>query len=98
MQVLHLAASRFSRVMGSGRTRPLLLQAEDGAGRSYEVVVKIRGPELSAKGLIAELVSAPLADLLGIDAPQAAVVTFPPGFHEVLPPACASAVGANFGS
>lgn len=102
MEILHLAASGFSRVMGSGRTRPLLLQAEDGAGRSYEVVVKLRGPELSAKGQIAELVSAPLAELLGIDVPQAAVVNVPPGFDEVVQESCASAVrasiGANFGS
>ena len=43
------------------------LAAEDQTGKTFEVVVKFRGPELSIKSQIAELAAAPLADLLGID-------------------------------
>ena len=66
MEILHLTASQFLKEMGTGRTRPLLLGAEDTEGRTFEVVVKLRGPELTAKAQIAELTTAPLADLLGI--------------------------------
>ncbi|HWQ90492.1 MAG TPA: HipA family kinase [Clostridia bacterium] len=102
MEILHLTASQFIRPMGTGRTRPLLLGAEDGDGKGFEVVVKLRGPEVSAKTQIAELVAAPLADLLAIDVPQAAVVNVPPGFEEIVPsqhaPAIRASTGANFGS
>ena len=88
--------------MGTGRTHPLLLAAEDQTGKTFEVVVKFRGPELSIKSQIAELAAAPLADLLGIDVPQAAVVDVPAGFEVIVPPARSAAVrgsiGANFGS
>jgi hypothetical protein len=102
MEVLHLTASQFLQPMGTGRTRPVLLWAEDADGRVLEVVVKLRGPEMSAKAQIAELVAAPLADLLGIDVPQAAVVNVPDGFDEIVPALYATAVrgstGAAFGS
>ena len=79
-----------------------MLGAEDANGKFVEVVVKLRGPELSAKAQIAELVAAPLADLLGIDVPQAAVVDVPTGFEAIVPPGYAGAVhdsnGENFGS
>jgi hypothetical protein len=102
MEILHLTASRFQQPMGTGRTRPLLLGAEDKEGEVFEVVVKLRGPELSAKAQIAELVAAPLADALGLDVPQAALVDVPVGFDEIVPPRFENAVrastGANFGS
>ena len=88
--------------MSAGRTRPVLLGAEDSEGKRFEVVVKLRGAELSTKSQIAELVSAPLAEMLAIDVPQAAVVDVPAGFEEIVPPALASvfraSAGRNFGS
>jgi len=102
MEVLHLIATQFLQPMGTGRTRPLLFGAEDAEGQAFEVVVKLRGPELSVKAQIAELVSAPLADVLGIDVPQAAVVDVPTGFETIVLPSHAAAVrgstGTNFGS
>lgn len=102
MEILHLTATQFLQPMGTGRTHPVLLGAEDADGNIFEVVVKLRGPEMSAKAQIAELLAAPLADLLGIDVPQAAVVNVPDGFDEIVPPPYAAAVrgstGADFGS
>jgi hypothetical protein len=102
MPPLQLNAVQFLQPLGTGRTRPVLMGAEDAEGNLFEVVVKLRGPELSAKAQIAELVATPLADLLGIDVPQAAVVNVPSGFESIVPPSYASAfrssAGANFGS
>jgi hypothetical protein len=102
MEILRLTASQFLQPMNTGRTHPVLLGAEDADGKVFEVVVKLRGPEMSAKAQIAELVAAPLADLLGLDVPQAAVVNVPAGFDEIVPPLYAAAVrgstGADFGS
>lgn len=102
MEVLHLTATQFIRPMGAGRTCPVLLGAEDAEGKVVEVVAKLRGPELSAKAQIAELVAAPLAAHLGLEVPQAAVVDVPAEFEGIVPPSLASAFrsspGANFGS
>lgn len=102
MEILRLTATQFLRPMGVGRTCPLLLGAEDEDGKAFEVVTKLRGPELSAKAQIAELVAAPLADLLGIDVPQAAIVEIPEGFEAIVPaslaPTVAASPGKNFGS
>lgn len=102
MEVLHLSATQFLQPMATGRTRPVLLGAEDEEGKTFEVVTKLRGPELNAKAQIAELVSAPLADLLGMNVPQAAVVDVPEGFDAVVPaplaPPFRASTGANFGS
>ena len=102
MEILHLTATQFLQPMGTGRTHPVLLGAEDADGKVFEVVVKLRGPEMSAKAQVAELVAAPLADLLGLDVPQAAVVNVPSGFDEIVPPLYAAAVrgstGDDFGS
>jgi hypothetical protein len=82
MDVLQLTATQFIQPMSTGRNRPLLLGCEDasGAGR-IEVVVKFRGREMDEKAQSAELVSAQLADDLGLQAPQAAVVDVPVGFE-----------------
>lgn len=88
--------------MGVGRTCPVLLGAEDAEGKAVEVVAKLRGPELSVKAQIAELVAAPLAAHLGLDVPRAAVVDVAAGFDEIVPaslaPAFRASRGANFGS
>lgn len=103
MEVLSLTATRFIRPMSVGRTGALLLGCEDSAGKYHEVVVKLRGREMTAKSQIAELVSAQLADALGLEVPVPAIVAVPAGFEAVvLHPVAAAAVkaspGANFGS
>lgn len=88
--------------MSAGRTCPVLLGAEAADGKLVEVVTKLRGPELSAKAQIAELMAAPLAAHLGLEVPQAAVVDVPTGFEAIAPPNLATAFrvssGKNFGS
>jgi hypothetical protein len=103
MDVLHLNAARFIRPMKVGRTGPMLLGCEDEKSRSYEVVVKLRGKEMSAKSQLAELVAAQLADDLGLDVPTAAAVDIPIGFEAIVAdPVAAAAIkaspGLNFGS
>ncbi|HVR35537.1 MAG TPA: HipA family kinase [Methylomirabilota bacterium] len=102
MEILYLAANQFIRPMGAGRTCPVLLGAGDGEGKTVEVVTKLRGPELSVKAQIAELVAAPLAAHLGLEVPEAAVVDVPAGFEAIVPQNHAAAFraspGSNFGS
>lgn len=102
MEVLQFTANQFIRPMGVGRTCPVLLGAEDADGRGVEVVTKLRGPELSVKAQIAELVAAPLAAHFGLEVPQAAVVDVAAGFEAIVPPNLAPAFrvspGLNFGS
>jgi hypothetical protein len=102
MEVLKLTATQFLRPMGTGRTHPILVGAEDASGKRWEVVVKLRGPEMGTKAQVAELIASPLAEELGIDVPKAAVVEIPAEFGAIVPVAQAAAVrgstGANFGS
>jgi hypothetical protein len=103
MEILKLAATQFIKPMLTGRNRPLLLGCEDTAGQMFESVVKLRGREMSEKTQIAELVCAMLADDLGIDVPQAAVVDVPAGFELIVADkdaarAVKASVGPNFGS
>ncbi len=103
MEVLQLTASQFIRPMSTGRNRPLLLGCEDGASNPVEVVVKLRGKEMDAKAQIAELAAAQLADDLGLQVPQAAVVDIPAGFDAIiagkdLAAMVKSSPGLNFGS
>ncbi|HEX5398003.1 MAG TPA: HipA family kinase [Verrucomicrobiae bacterium] len=103
METLQLTANQFIRAMSTGRNHPLLLGCEDVAGNYFEVVVKFRGREMTETAQIAELVSAQLADDLGLQVPQAAVVTVPAGFETVIAAPDAAKVvkaspGINFGS
>jgi hypothetical protein len=103
MNILCLTATQFIRPMSIGRNRPLLLGCENASGQTLEIVVKLRGREVSEKTQIAELVSAMLADDLGIDVPQAAVVDVPAGFELIVADkdaarAVKASVGPNFGS
>jgi HipA-like kinase len=103
MEVIHLTATTFIQPMKSGRNRPLLFGCEDGAGKQVEVVVKLRGRELTAQMQLVELLTAQLADDLGIDVPQAAVVDLPAGFEAVVADERAAAAirastGLNVGS
>src|SRR5450759_3223431 len=103
MEVLHLAATQFIKPMSTGRNRPLLLGCENAGGDTFEVVVKFRGKEMDAKAQIAELVTAQLADDLGLQAPQAAIVDIPAGFDAIIAEKDLAAMvknspGLNFGS
>ena len=103
MKVLQLTATQFIKPMSTGRNRPLLLGCEDSAANSFEVVVKFRGKEMDAKAQIAELVTAQLADDLGLQVPPAAVVDVPAGFDAIIAEQDLAAMvqhspGLNFGS
>jgi hypothetical protein len=103
MIVLRLNAVRFIRPMKVGRTGALLLGCEDGKHKAHEVVVKLRGREITFKSQVAELIAAQLADDLGLDVPPAAVVDVPVGFEAIVAdPAVAATIkgspGPNFGS
>lgn len=103
MEVLELTATQFLKPMSTGRNRPLLLGCEDIAANPFEVGVKFRGKELDAKAQIAELVTAQLADDLGVRVPQAAVVDVPAGFDAIIAEKDLAAMvknspGLNFGS
>lgn len=103
MTILHLTATDFIRKMDVGRTQPILLGCADGDGNRYEVVVKFRGKEFDANAQLAELVTAQLADELGLDVPQAAVVDVAKGFETIvtvksLAGSVKNSTGLNFGS
>jgi hypothetical protein len=103
MEVFQLTATQFIKPMSTGRNHPLLLGCENAGGDTFEVVVKFRGKEMDAKAQIAELVTAQLADDLGLQVPQAAVVDVPTGFDAIiaekdLAAMVKSSPGMNFGS
>ena len=103
MNVLCATATQFIKPMSTGRNRPLLLGCEDVAGEAFEIVVKLRSRDVSEKTQIAELVSAMLADDLGIDVPQATIVDIPSGFELIVADKDAArvmkaSIGPNFGS
>jgi hypothetical protein len=103
MHVLGLTATQFIKPMSTGRNRPLLLGCQSASGERFEVVVKLRGAEMNEKAQIAELISAQLADDLGLAVPLGAIVELPIGFDAAVPdPAAAASVraspGPNFGS
>ena len=103
MEVLQLTATQFIKPMSTGRNRPLLLGCENATGDRLEVVVKFRGREMNEKAQVAELVTAQLADDLGLQVPQAAVVDVPAGFEAVvaereLTKLVKGSPGINFGS
>jgi hypothetical protein len=84
MEVLELTAMQFIKPMATGRNHPLLLGCEKAGGDTFEVVVKFRGKEMDGKAQAAELLTALLADDLGLQVPQAAVVDVPAGFESVI--------------
>src|SRR5687767_2572785 len=103
MEVLELTATQFIKPMSTGRNRPLLLGCEDIAGEPFEVVVKFRGKEMNEKAQIAEVITAQLADDLGLQSPTTAIVNVPLGFESILAERDLSAMvkgspGLNFGS
>jgi hypothetical protein len=85
MEVLELTATQFIKPMSTGRNHPLLLGCENAGGDKFEVVVKFRGREMDERAQTAELLSAQLADDLGLQAPQAVLVNVPAGFEAIIP-------------
>jgi len=103
MEPLVLTATQFIKPMSAGRNHPLLLGCENADGGSFEVVVKLRGKEMDARAQMVELFTALLADDLGLQVPQAAIVAVPTGFESVVAEREAVALlnnssGWNFGS
>jgi hypothetical protein len=103
MKVLKLTATQFIKPMFTGRNHPLLLGCEDNEAKPFEVVVKFRGQEMNEKAQIAELVTAQLADDLGLQVPQVAIVDVPVGFDSIisetkLATMVKASPGLNFGS
>ena len=103
MEVLKLTTTQFIRPMSIGRNHPLLLGCENAGGDTFEVVVKFRGKEMNGNAQIAELVAAQLADDLGLQVPQAAMVDIPEGFDAIIADKDLAAMvkgspGLNFGS
>lgn len=65
-----LTATRFLKVMGSGRTQPCLLVGEDAEGNEVEVVMKLKGhPQITPNGMVAEAMASLLATDLGLPVP-----------------------------
>jgi hypothetical protein len=103
MEVLELIATQFIKPMSTGRNHPLLLVCENAGGDKFEVVVKLRGREMDERAQMAEFLSAQLADDLGLQAPQAALVHVPAGFEAIIPDRelvklVKGSPGLNFGS
>jgi len=99
-----LIATRFEKVMGSGRTQPCLLVCENEAGEEVEVVAKLRGhPQIMPGGLLAEAVSSLLALDLDLPVQTPYRVEIEKAFADALPDAALRTViqkseGLNFGS
>lgn len=79
-----VTAVRFIRVMGTGRTKPLLVETERSDGSPCEVVVKLSEGECGVSGLVREAISAMLAADLGLPMPEPVLVHFPVTFGATL--------------
>ncbi|MEX0331441.1 MAG: HipA family kinase [Puniceicoccaceae bacterium] len=96
-------ATRFDKVMGSGRTRPCFLACEDGEGNEMELLVKLTGcPEMQPFKLLCEAFSALLAQDLDLPVPQPYRVEVTQGFAATVAqteyrPFLVGSVGWNFG-
>lgn len=73
------------QTLSHGRTRPTIVEAEDGDEKRHEVVVKFFRPgERGIKASISELVCSLLGTRLGLQVPTAFLVSIPDGFHELV--------------
>ncbi len=99
-----ITATRFDRIMGSGRTQPCLMVCEDAEGEEIEVVVKLRKhPQIAPGGLLCEAFSALLAMELDLPVSKPYRVLVTPEFSATLITGALSeimkhSVGLNFGS
>jgi hypothetical protein len=98
-----LTATRFEKVMGSGRTQPCLLVCENEAGEEVEVVAKLRGhPQIMPGGLLVEVVASLLALDLDLPVQTPYRIAIEKAFADTVPDAALRAViqkseGLNFG-
>lgn len=99
-----LTATRFLKVMGSGRTQPCLLVGEDEVGNEVEAVVKLlRHPQIMPGGMAAEAMASLLATDLGLPVPLPYRMRIEKDFAQTVPdPGLRShlekSVGLNFAS
>jgi len=98
-----LTATRFEKVMGSGRTQPCLLVCENETGEEVEVVAKFRGhPQIMPGGLLAEAVASLLALDLDLPVQTPYRIVIEKAFADTVPDAPLRVVmqkseGLNFG-
>lgn len=100
-----ITATRFHRRMTSGRTGPVLLECEDDAEDTLEVVAKFKGPHLPCGGLIREALCAMLAADLRLPVPACYCVELPADFlaalavmHSAEADALSASIPLGFGS
>jgi hypothetical protein len=92
-------AIRFDRMMGTGKTKPLLLVCERADGTEVEVICKF-SEGCSIGGLIREAIATMLACDLGLPVPPPYLVQLSPEFIDAIPlPAIAASLrkGDSFG-
>lgn len=100
----NVVATRFAKVMGSGRTQPCLLVCENAEGEEMELVVKLRGhPHVPSGGLLAEAFAALLAQDLDLPVQPPHRVLIDADFAAAMPEiplreVFGRSVGLNFGS
>lgn len=99
-----LSATRFLKVMGTGRTQPCLMACEDSEGEEVEAVVKLRAhPQIAPGAMVAEAMCSFFAADLGLPVPQAYRVQINRDFATTVPdatlrPIIEASEGLNFGS
>jgi hypothetical protein len=79
-----VTAISFVRRMGSGRTKPPLLDCERAGGERVEVVAKLSGA-CGVHGILREAIMALLGADLGLPVPEPVVVGLVDGFVDALP-------------
>jgi hypothetical protein len=81
-----LTAIRYDATFEHGRSRPLLIVAEDLNGTRHDVVLKLREPQrLDNLALIAELVASLFARDLGLNSPEPHLIEITPEFASSVP-------------
>lgn len=105
---LRLLCFEYRRRLSGGLTRPVLVAAMDEDGREYEVVLKVRQPDVKeghyeGTSLACELIAAVLARAAGTPVPDYAVVEIPTELAPAIPDRSVRAlfannIGDNFGS
>lgn len=86
MHVPQLQVISYCETFKHGRSRPLLVWAEDSDGSRHEVVLKLRETgRLDGTGLAAELIASQLASDLGLTTPPPFVVEVTPEFAASVP-------------
>lgn len=99
-----LTATRFLKVMGSGRTQPCLMACEDADGEEVEVVVKLRRhPQIFPGAFVSEAICSLFAKDLGLSVQQPYQVQIDSDFANTVPdsqirPIIETSAGLNFGS